>query len=112
VDGCILSAQKITDGTPINLGTGSRHTVTDVVKMICKVMGWSPSKFEFDTTKPAGALSRALDNSEAKNVLGWEPKVSLEDGLKKTIDWYVKMHNPKGSVNQDLLLEHNTKVLS
>ncbi len=110
VDGCILAAQKITDGTPINLGTGRRYTVIDVVKMICKVMDWSPSKFDFDTSKPTGALSRALDNSEAKRLLDWEPQISLEVGLKKTIDWYVKSHNSKGSVNPDLLLEHNTKV--
>ena len=78
--------------------------------MICKVMNWHPSKFEFDTSKPAGALSRALDNSQAKKLLGWEPKVSLEEGLKKTIDWYVKAHKSSGSVNSSLLLEHNTKV--
>jgi UDP-glucose 4-epimerase len=111
VDGCILAARKISDGTPINLGTGTRYTITDVVKMICKVMGWSPSSFEFDTSKPAGALSRALDNSQAKQLLGWEPKVSLEDGLKKTIDWYIKSHQSSGFVNPSLLLEHNTKIL-
>ena len=112
VDGCILASRTITDGTPINLGTGNKHTITDVVEMICKVMNWHPSKFEFDTSKPAGALSRALDNSQAKKLLGWEPKVSLEEGLKKTIDWYVKAHKSSGSVNSSLLLEHNTKVLS
>jgi len=110
VDGCILASRTVTDGTPINLGTGNRYTITDVVEMICKVMDWHPSKFEFDTSKPAGALSRALDNSQAKKLLGWEPKVSLEEGLKKTIDWYVKAHKFSGSVNSSLLLEHNTKV--
>ncbi len=107
VDGCILGAQKIDDGTPINLGTGRRYTVKEVVDMICKLMNWKPSKFEFDTTKPAGALSRALDNSLAEKLLGWKPKCTLEDGLKKTIDWYVKTHSASGKINQDLLLEHS-----
>jgi len=38
VNGCILAAKKITDGTPINLGTGKKYTVTEVVEMICKIM--------------------------------------------------------------------------
>jgi nucleoside-diphosphate-sugar epimerase len=73
-------------------------------------MNWHPSKFEFDTSKPSGALSRALDNTQAKQILGWEPKVSLEEGLEKTIDWYTKVHKSSGSVNSSLLLEHNTKI--
>ena len=72
-------------------------------------------KFEddsFDKIFSWSVFQYLADNSEAKKILGWEPQVSLEEGLKKTINWYVKMHNPKGSVNQDLLLEHNTKVTS
>lgn len=106
VDGCILAAEKIDDGTPINLGTGQRYTVKEVVDKICKVMNWKPKQFKFDTSKPAGVSSRALDNTLAKELLDWVPKVNLEEGLKNTIDWYVKTHKPKGTVDDSILFEH------
>ena len=105
VDGTILSAEKITDGTPINLGTGQRYKMIDVVNLIFKIIGWKPQNFEFDTSKPVGALSRALDNERANKLLGWNPQFSLEDGLRKTIEWYTSTHKSDGNVDDELLLE-------
>ncbi|MDC0202129.1 NAD-dependent epimerase/dehydratase family protein [Candidatus Nitrosopelagicus sp.] len=105
VDGTILAAEKISDGTPVNLGTGDRYKMIDVVNMIFKILNWKPDKLEFDTSKPVGALSRALDNERANNLLGWSPKFNLEDGLRKTIDWYKTSHKIEGNVDQDILLE-------
>ena len=82
VSGSILAGEKISDMTPINLGTGQRYPIIDVVKMICSVLNWEPTEFKFDTTKPTGALSRALDNSRAKELLGWKPQFSLKEGLE------------------------------
>ena len=107
VEGSILAAEKISDCTPINLGTGKKYKMIDVVKMICKILGWYPSKYNFDTSKPVGALSRALDNSRAKKLLGWEPKYSLEEGLAETIDWYKKTHSVNEKMNKDILMEHS-----
>ena len=107
VSGSILAAEKISDMTPINLGTGIRYKMLDVVKMICEILQWTPKEFRFDTSKPTGALSRSLDNSLAKTLLGWEPKFSLKDGLAKTIQWFVENHKIEGKVNQESLSEHN-----
>ena len=107
VSGSILAGEKISDMTPINLGTGQRYQIIDVVKMICSVLDWEPTEFKFDTTKPTGALSRALDNSRAKELLGWEPEFSLKEGLEKTIKWYVDNHKVEGKVSDSLLLEHS-----
>ena len=107
VSGSILAAEKISDMTPINLGTGIRYKMIDVVNMICEILQWTPKEFKFDTSKPTGALSRSLDNSLAKTLLGWEPKFSLKDGLVKTIQWFVKNHRIEGKVNQESLSEHN-----
>ena len=107
VSGSILAAEKISDMTPINLGTGIRYKMLDVVKMICEILQWTPKEFKFDTSKPTGALSRSLDNSLAKTLLGWEPKFSLKDGLAKTIQWFVENHKIEGKVNQESLSEHN-----
>lgn len=106
VSGSILAAEKISDMTPINLGTGQRYKMIDVVKMICGVLNWMPSSFDFDTSKPTGALSRSLDNTKAKELLGWKPKFSLKEGLEKTVKWYIEHHKTTGKVDQSLLLEH------
>ena len=107
VSGSILAAEKISDMTPVNLGTGQRYKIIDVVKMICKILNWMPSSFNFDTSKPSGALSRSLDNTRAKELLGWEPKFSLKEGLEKTVKWYIEQHKITGKVNQSLLFEHH-----
>ncbi len=88
VEGTLLAAEKITDCTPINLGTAKRYKIKDVVQMILALTGHSPRRLIFDPTKPVGVLSRALDNSRARQLLGWEPRYSLEEGLRRTIEWY------------------------
>lgn len=105
VDGTILAAEKVTDGTPINLGTGVRYKIKDVAAKIFDIMGWRPKKIIFDTSKPEGVASRAQDITRAKELLGWTPKISLEQGLEKTVRWYVETHQPKGYVNERVLME-------
>jgi nucleoside-diphosphate-sugar epimerase len=106
VEGSILAAEKISDCTPINLGTGKRYKIIEVVEMICKIIGWRPSNFKFESSKPVGALSRALDNSRAREMIGWIPRFTLEEGLRRTVEWYTKTHKYDGTINQRILLEH------
>jgi len=106
VRGTILAAEKISDGTPINLGTGRKSKLKDVARIIFDIMDFHP-KVVFDTSKPTGVISRALDISRAKKLLGWEPQVSLEEGLRKTIEWYVKTHKKRGYIDERLLMERN-----
>jgi UDP-glucose 4-epimerase len=108
VNGTILAAEKITNGTPINLGTGVRYKIRDVAAKIFDIMGWRPKRIIFDISKPEGVASRALDISRAKNLLGWTPKVDLEEGLRRTIQHYVSTHKPKGHVDEKVLMERLT----
>jgi len=107
VDGTVKAAEKITDGSPINLGTGVRYKVKDVATKIFDVMNWKPSKIMFDTSKPTGVATRALDISRARELLGWEPKVNLEEGLRRTISWYTSNHARKGYVDEKVLMERS-----
>ena len=110
VDGCLLAAEKrIDDGSAINLGTGTRYKIKEVVNMIFEILNWKPKEFIFEADKPVGVLSRALDNSKAKQLLGWEPKFTLKDGLTKTIEWYLNTHKTTGKIKDDILLEHSTQ---
>ena len=106
VEGSILAAEKIRDCTPINLGTGRRYRIIEVVNMICDILKWHPSKFSFHKEKPVGALSRALDNSLAEKLIGWKPRFSLKEGLEDTISWYLKSNTVSGRINEKLLIEH------
>ena len=105
VDGMMIAAHKIFDGTPINLGTGRRYKMTEVVNLIFSILGWRPSKLKFEKSMPVGPLSRALDIKRAKELLNWEPKFSLQDGLRKTIEWYISYDKIKSIGNKESLLE-------
>ncbi|MCJ7634359.1 NAD-dependent epimerase/dehydratase family protein, partial [Candidatus Bathyarchaeota archaeon] len=87
VEGTILAAEKIDDGTAVNLGTMERIRVLDAVKEIMRYTGFE-AKIELHPEMPTGPLNRVADNSLAKKILGWEPKVKFIDGLHRTIDWY------------------------
>jgi len=90
VDGTLLAAEKIVDGTPINLGTSKRYKLKDVAQKILDLTGHAPQKIIFDKSMPEGVASRALDISRANMLLGWKPKIDLETGLRKVIAWYRK----------------------
>jgi len=87
VEGTILAAERIDDGTAINLGTMERIRVLDAVDMILEMMG---HRAEVITSPgmPTGPLNRVADNSLAKKRLGWEPRVTFREGLMRTIEWY------------------------
>jgi len=92
VTGTILAAEKIHDGTAINLGTMERIRVIDAVKEVLRYTGHR-AEIVFRPDMPTGPVNRVADNSLAKKLLGWEPQVKFMDGLHQTIDWYYKTHD-------------------
>tara|TARA_E500000331_G_scaffold346348_1_gene385112 strand:- start:1050 stop:1997 length:948 start_codon:yes stop_codon:yes gene_type:complete len=72
---------------PINLGSGTGYSIKELITTIVKHSGLNP-KIVWDTSKPSGDIIRILDTSRAKK-LGINPKISLEEGIKDLIDWYV-----------------------
>lgn len=87
VNGTILAAEKINDGTAVNLGTMERIRVKDAAQMVLDFAGLK-SKIRLCPGMPTGPVNRVADNALAKKLLGWEPKTSFRAGLKKTMDWY------------------------
>ena len=87
VSGTILAAEKIDDGTAVNLGTMERVRVIDAVQMVTEYAGIKP-KIKYRPDMPTGPLNRVADNSLAKKLLDWEPQVPFRQGLKRTADWY------------------------
>jgi len=87
VRGTILAAEKIDDGTAVNLGTMERIKVIEAVKETLRYTGHK-AEISFRPDMPTGPLNRVADNSLAKNLLGWQPEACFVDGLHRTIDWY------------------------
>lgn len=88
-------------GRTVNLGSGREISVGELARLIASMMG-EIITIESDTqrVRPAGSeVERLLaDNTRARNLLAWNPRVSLEDGLQSTIDWIRKHHERYRSV--------------
>lgn len=81
-----INKQK-TDFEIFNVGYGSSVSVADLVKKIISHSG-KDIIIEYDLSKPTIKTKICLDTTKAKNSLGWAPKVSLDEGIEKTIKWH------------------------
>jgi GDP-L-fucose synthase len=73
-------------GEFVNIGIGSDSSINDLAHRIKSIVGYT-GEIRFDSSKPDGTPRKLLDISKAK-TLGWAPKVSLDDGLKRLYEWY------------------------
>lgn len=90
--GIILAAEKYDDPRPINLGSGREISIKELVNTITKLMDYKGS-ISWDTSKPNGQPRRCVSNKRAEKELGFKPMVDLDEGLKRTIDWFVEKEN-------------------
>jgi len=89
IDDCVTGIYKLmqTDHhEPINLGQDRMITVNELVDIVAKIAGKRIKK-RYDLTKPQGVRGRNSDNSRLRQVLKWEPQISLEKGLEITYQW-------------------------
>ncbi len=106
VDGFLLAAQaQHVEGKTINLGIGQGIRISDLVSMISSIMG-KKIDVEVDSERlrpEKSEVNRLLsDNTLAKELLGWSPQISLQEGLAKTIEWI--------SEHQDFYLTTNYQI--
>jgi len=95
VEGIIrASCVDETVGQTINLCTGEEHTVREVVGKVLELMG-DPVRAVIGARpyRPGEVWHLVGDNSRAKKLLNWQPQVALEEGLRKTIEWYTAAFN-------------------
>jgi GDP-D-mannose 3', 5'-epimerase len=89
VDDCVEGIYRITQSDhsqPLNLGTDRLVTIDELVRIVAGVAGKTLTT-RHDPSKPQGVRGRNSDNSRLREVLGWEPAITLEDGLRKTYTW-------------------------
>ena len=76
-------------GEIYNVGSSEEKTNIEVVKKILEILGKDEQLIEFTTDRPGHDLRYAVDTTKIETELGWKPKVSFEEGLKKTVEWYL-----------------------
>jgi nucleoside-diphosphate-sugar epimerase len=97
VDDCVLGTYKLMQSNftePLNIGSDKLVTIDELTDIIIKTSGKKITK-SYDLNAPQGVRGRNADLTLMKKVLDWEPKVSLEEGLKNTYKWIEKMVSEK-----------------
>jgi GDP-L-fucose synthase len=92
VDGILAAAERYDGADPVNLGTGSMVTIAALAETIARLTGFQ-GRIEWDTSLPGGQPRRQIDASRARERFGWQAGVALEEGLRRTIDWYRTRRN-------------------
>ncbi|MDE1818474.1 MAG: GDP-L-fucose synthase [Thaumarchaeota archaeon] len=93
-EGIVLAAEKYEKSEPVNLGTGEETSIKQLAELILDLMN-SDLKIKWQTDKPNGQPRRCVDSQKAFREFGFKSKVSLEKGLKRTIDWYENYQKTK-----------------
>ncbi len=85
----VLATERYDGPEPINLGSGMEISIRDLSETIARLCGFT-GKIVWDSTKPDGQPRRCLDVARAKETFGFVAEMSFEEGLKRTIAWYLE----------------------
>jgi GDP-L-fucose synthase len=88
-EGILLATERYNGPQPVNIGAGFEITIKDLVEKIAKLTCFK-GEIRWDSSKPDGQPRRWLDVSQAKQLFGFEAQMPFDEGLKRTIDWFLK----------------------
>jgi len=91
-EGILLAAERYDGELPVNLGSGHEIAIRDLANLVAREMGFR-GRITWDTSKPNGQPRRCLDVSRAERLFGFRAQTPFEDGLKRTIAWYLNEHS-------------------
>ena len=83
----LLAAEHYESSEPVNVGTGREITIKELVEKIRRYIGFD-GMIEWDRTMPNGQPRRCLDTTRAREAFRFEAQVGLDEGLRRTIEWY------------------------
>lgn len=86
-EGILDATERYNRSDPVNLGSGDEISIRELIETIVDLTDFD-GDIEWDTSKPDGQPRRRLDTSRARERFGWEATTELEDGLRRTIEWY------------------------
>ncbi|MDO9530354.1 MAG: NAD-dependent epimerase/dehydratase family protein [Syntrophales bacterium] len=88
IDGLLLAMEEMEGFNVVNIASGKEYCLQDILNLIIKVDGYENAKVEYDASKPTMIPKRLIDPAKAKRLLGFEAKTPIEEGLRKTVEWY------------------------
>lgn len=83
----LLAAERVDTSEPMNIGTGTETTIRDLAEKVAAQSGFT-GEVLWDRSRPDGQLRRNLDTSRAQELMGFEARVTLDDGIRKTVRDY------------------------
>ena len=95
--GILMATEKYDGDLPVNLGSGQEIRISDLVGTMARLLDYK-GKIVWDTTKPNGQPRRLLDVSRAREKFGFSAEVKLDEGLRRTIEWYLSVRGKRGGV--------------
>ena len=98
VEGILLAAEKYDSSDPVNLGSGVEISIADLVKKVAAAAGFT-GRIVFDVSKPNGQPRRQLDTRRAQERFGFRARTSFDEGLKATVDWYLRSREMSSSAD-------------
>ncbi len=87
-EGIALATQSYNRSDPVNIGSSFEISIKELTELIARLTGFE-GQVRWDTSKPNGQPRRKLDTTRAKEYFGFSAKTNFEDGLRKTINWYL-----------------------
>ena len=93
-EGLLLAAERYNGSEPFNLGSGQEISIKNLAQLIAQLTGFEGELF-WDTSKPNGQPRRALDTNRAREFFGFEAQMPFEEGLRRTIEWYLEHKNDR-----------------
>ena len=97
--GFLLALDAITDATAINLGTSDGMKIKNLARLILRLTGNPDTAISFEKEMPQGVRARRASSAKALELLGWKAEVSLEEGLKNTIKWYLNRDGKSAQIH-------------
>lgn len=88
IEGLLLAMEKMQTFDPINISGGKPIKLMHALKLMLRIDNFKKPNIVFNSSKPSMIPFRVVNNSKVRKVLGFRPKTSLEEGLRKTIKWY------------------------
>ncbi len=88
-EGIVLAAERYDGEEPVNLGSGYEISIKDLAELISRLVGYE-GELVWNEAYPNGQPRRLLDVSRAEELFGFRARVNFEEGLRKTIDWYLQ----------------------
>lgn len=86
--GIAAATELYDDLDPVNLGSGFEISIRELAEKIAELTGFK-GRISWDTSKPSGQPRRMLDTSRAEGCFGWRAETPFDEGLRKTLEWYL-----------------------